>query len=91
MVWNSAGSTLYQAVEKHNSGIPPQKAESQAPPAPETCEPPDEHIRPTRHTSPQQELFRDKDMLLIAALILLLMHENADSKLILALAFVLLG
>lgn len=40
--------------------------------------------------SPLPELFSDKDMLLIAGLILILSKQNADRKLILALAFVLL-
>lgn len=40
--------------------------------------------------SPLDRLLKDKDALLIAGVILLLMNEKADSKLILALAFVLL-
>lgn len=43
-----------------------------------------------RPASPLSELFSDKDMLLIAGLILILSKQNADRKLILALAFVLL-
>ena len=40
--------------------------------------------------SPFSNLFSDSDMLLIAGLILILSRQNADRKLILALAFVLL-
>ena len=40
--------------------------------------------------SPLSNLLSDKDMILIAGLILLLSRQNADRKLILALAFVLL-
>lgn len=40
--------------------------------------------------APLSELFSDKDMLLIAGLIFVLSRQNADEKLILALAFVLL-
>lgn len=43
-----------------------------------------------RPSSPLSELFSDRDMLLIAGLILILSQQNADKKLILALAFVLL-
>lgn len=42
-------------------------------------------------SDPFSRLLSDKDMLLIAGLIFILMHENADKKLIIALAFVLLG
>ena len=44
-----------------------------------------------RTASPLSELFSDSDMLLIAGLILILSQQNADKKLILALAFVLLS
>lgn len=43
-----------------------------------------------RQPSPISGLLSDNDMLLIAGLILILMRQNADQKLILALAFVLL-
>lgn len=43
-----------------------------------------------RSSAPLSELFSDRDMLLIAGLILILSQQNADRKLILALAFVLL-
>lgn len=41
--------------------------------------------------NPLSQLFSDKDMLLIAGLIFLLIKQGADKKLILALAFVLLS
>ncbi len=43
-----------------------------------------------RQPPPLSGLLSDTDMLLIAGLILILMRQNADQKLILALAFVLL-
>lgn len=43
-----------------------------------------------RQPEPLSRLLSDKDMLLIAGLILVLSKQNADQKLILALAFVLL-
>ena len=42
-------------------------------------------------TDPISRVLSDKDMLLIAGLIFILARENADKKLILALAIVLLG
>lgn len=44
-----------------------------------------------RTAAPLSELFSDRDMLLIAGLILILAQQNADKKLILALAFILLS
>ncbi len=43
-----------------------------------------------KQPAPLARMFSDNDMLLIAGLILILMRQNADQKLILALAFVLL-
>ena len=95
MVWNSASSTLYRTVERHNSGMPSaaQEIRQPEPPKPEHEQP--NHCRPAppqEHTHPHSlgALTADRDTLLIAGLILLLMHEKADTKLILALAFVLL-
>ena len=85
MVWNSAGSTLYKAVERHNS------AES----APKQCEPPPEPCRCSEKVhksavpSTLSQLTQDRDMLLLLALMLVLLHEKADTKLIMALAFVI--
>lgn len=45
---------------------------------------------PKRQTSPLDSIFSDKDKLLIAGLIMILSRQNADMKLIMALAFVLL-
>lgn len=42
-------------------------------------------------SDPISRILSDRDMLLIAGLIFILMRENADKKLILALAIVLLG
>ncbi len=93
MVWNSASSTLYKAVERHNSeAVQPTQDEVK-----HCCEPPPQNSEPPKcicTAPPQQngmlsELLKDRDFLLIAALMLILMHEKADNKLILALAFVL--
>lgn len=43
-----------------------------------------------RNTSPISDIFSDKDKLLIAGLIMILSRQNADTKLIMALVFVLL-
>lgn len=63
----------------------------------DTCRPGDHrtcgcpHCRVCRRQpAPITRMFSDNDMLLIAGLILILMRQNADQKLILALAFVLL-
>ena len=46
--------------------------------------------RPPHNGNFLQAMFGDKDMLLIAALIIILMHEKADMKIIIALGFILL-
>ena len=51
---------------------------------------PDCPARQNPPPAPLSRLFSDNDMLLIAGLILILSRQNADRKLILALAFVLL-
>lgn len=43
-----------------------------------------------RFGNPLQALFSDKDMLLVAALIIILIHEKADMKIIIALGLILL-
>ncbi len=89
MVWKSTGSTLYQAVERHNSG------ESRTPEPQHSEHSPSQGMpRCTeQHRSQPQSmlsgLLQDKDFLLLAAVMLILMHEKADNKLIMALAFVL--
>ncbi len=87
MVWSTYGSSLQKAVEQFNNGDGAVK--------PRHSEPQDiQHEPPMRcsqtavqNVSPLQ----DKDFLLIAGLILLLLHEKADNKLIFALLFVLFG
>lgn len=88
MVWNSAGSTLYKAVERHNTdgGEPQRICEPQ--PEPPRCNEVHTHT-PLRSASPLSRLLQDKDMLLLLAVLLVLLHEKADTKLILALAFVI--
>ena len=100
MVWNSSGSALYSAVERHNSGrndgavcgCPSHDAEPKQP----QCDPCPQPQCPKCVCTPPQKnsleaLLNDKDFLLLAALMLLLLHEKADKKLILALAFVMFG
>lgn len=92
MVWKSAGSTLYTAVERHNAATYEPAPSTEAKPkreAPEECcHAPEKHVQ--NGTFRLERIFQDRDLMLIAALILLLMHEKADNKLIIALAFVLL-
>lgn len=116
MVWNSAGSTLYKAVERHNSAMeqPQFPQENGAQPLPKSgggepftqsenapqsacpCEEaeksaPENRIHTPRQqgASPLQGIMQDRDTLLILAVLLLLLHEKADTKLIIALAFVI--
>jgi|GEM_PF-6538241 len=87
MVWNNLGSPLYSAVERHNSAahspISEQKEEKLPPPLEHTEK---QYISGTQ---PFSQLFHDRDTLLLAAVLLILLHEKADMKLILALAFVI--
>lgn len=92
MVWNSGKSPLYKTVEKFNN-MPPENEnvkcfdevhEEKRP------EPPPKFSCPDREKGALSK-FGDRDFLLITALIVLLLHEKADMKLIAALAFVLLG
>ena len=88
MVWYNGSSELDKAVERHNSSAntdPPPPAEKVH--AEKPCEPPPR--RQMRQPDMLTELMNDRDFLLLAALMLILMHEKADKKLILALAFVL--
>lgn len=71
---------------------PPKEHFAETPPPCEECN------RCPRCAAPQSrpqnapgQLFGDRDALLLIGLILILMNEKADSKLILALAFVLLA
>ena len=88
MVWNNLGSPLYNAVERHNSSAHSPVSEAKE----EKLPPPLEHSeKPYISGTPQpfSQLFRDRDTLLLAAVLLILLHEKADMKLILALAFVI--
>ena len=86
MVWNSAGSTLYKAVERHNTdGGEPQHIREPSPGPPHY----NKAHTPSHRSSPLSQLTQDKDMLLLLAVLLVLLHEKADTKLIMALAFVI--
>lgn len=114
MVWSSSGSTLYKAVERHNSAMEQPQQENGAQPLPKSgggeqftqsenapqsacsCEEAEKsapenriHTQKQQGASPLQGLMQDRDTLLILAVLLLLLHEKADTRLILALAFVI--
>ncbi len=87
MVWYNGDSPLYDAVERYNNDTPQNSGKIREPAKEIPCPPPQtEKLQPR---DPLSALLRDRDTMLIAALILILMHEKADKKLILALAFVL--
>lgn len=87
MVWSTYGSSLHKAVEQFNNGgetakpqlDTPQEIQHEAP------------VRCSQTNVQNVSPLHDKDFLLIAGLILLLLHEKADNKLIFALLFVLFG
>ncbi len=98
MVWYNGDSALDKAVERHNSGEALPEKECGCVAAQAECSPPPrekcaEHRQCVCPKQPQEGLLsaltKDRDFLLLAALLLILMHEKADKKLILALAFVL--
>jgi len=96
MVWNTENSPLYRTVESFNSRaeqIPPQPAgEPEEAFSAQHCDCPSPAPRQyqTGNGGFLQRLTSDRDSLLIIALIVLLLHEKADMKLIAALAFILL-
>ncbi|MBP1543896.1 MAG: hypothetical protein J6A16_07350 [Oscillospiraceae bacterium] len=88
MVWNGGSSALYKAVERHNGAAEKAACESvKKNDAPKNTQPLKKHGGP----APAPAAFMDKDTLLIAALILILINEKADRTLIFALVFVLLS
>ena len=99
MVWSTTQSTLYGAAEQRCPGssdrAQPQTERPRCEDRPLCEERPcrEERVRcaDRRRSDPLSALLGDRDALLIAAVIFLLMNEKADMKLILALVFVLLG
>ena len=107
MVWNSTQSALYRAIDRHNGDCSenvekkdvrscrdnePKNAEKFV--REETkkrCENCPKKCAYNPPSDPISRIMSDRDMLLIAGLIFVLMKENADKTLILALAIVLLG
>lgn len=87
MVWSTTQSTLYGGAERPCTEAVHEPARESARPQPQrSC------ARPMpRRNDPISALMSDSDALLICAVILLLLHEKADMKLILALVFVLIG
>lgn len=84
MVWYNGEAPLYDAVRRHNAA---PANEHRKEPVHNEAKPCSQNL--PQHTDPLSSLLRDRDSLLIAAMLLILMHEKADKKLILALAFVL--
>ncbi len=90
-------SPLMEAVRRHNEGLEffPAVDEEDCPrESPDNCHREGHVIKCC--CAPKKEglldrLLADKDALLIAAVILVLLNQNADKKLIIALAFVLLA
>ena len=89
-------SPLMEAVRRHNEGLEffPAVDEEQDRVSPDDCHREGHVIKCC--CAPKKEglldrLLSDKDALLIAAVILVLLNQNADKKLIMALAFVLLA
>ncbi|MDY4586869.1 MAG: hypothetical protein SPD47_00315 [Oscillospiraceae bacterium] len=96
MVWNSGQSPLYKTVEKFNNRPPENDIGKCCDEVHEEKRPEPPRSTPPKFSCPDREKgalskFGDRDFLLITALIVLLLHEKADMKLIAALAFVLLG
>ena len=95
MVWRNAREELYSAVARNNSAVltPPNAAvvvkRETPPPQPAGGNAP--RSAPHPPADPIRALLSDRDALILIALILLLLHEKADIKLIGALAFVLLA
>ncbi len=100
MVWSDSQSMLNNAVERYNKSFDkaeePVEIPKAAPePKPKPARKPplkrNNYNQPiSRNTAVLPALFSDSDAILLTALIIILIHENADIKLILALAFVLL-
>ncbi len=106
MVWNTTQSSLYKAVNDYNRTVEQQeyspchskcnntqdyntnKASNKD--CQKSTLPHNQSVK-KNNSSTMQNLFADKDFLLILGLILILTKEGADNKLILALAVVLLG
>lgn len=107
MVWSTAQSALYKAVDDYNSrenksenyteNRPQKEPEIHA----ENCSE-NSSKKYTENSSkkccqncpkidPFSRIFSDRDLMLIAGLILILLNEKADQKLIFALLFVLLS
>ena len=84
MVWYNGEAPLYDAVRRHNNAPANEHRKEHVHNDAQPCS----RSLP-QHTDPLSALLRDRDSLLIAAMLLILMHEKADKKLILALAFVL--
>ena len=99
MVWNSTQSSLYRAVNKYNgeADCSPEHEYTEAPKQ--------EQSQPQSQTQPRSQsrdrakqqpvrgantsIIQNPDFILIAALIFILLRENADKGLILALAMTL--
>lgn len=92
MVWNTENSPLYRTVESFNSrsGEPEQPRCAPEPPTQNERRDCGRAVNSAAPGGFMQRLTSDRDSLLIIGLIVLLLHEKADMKLIAALAFILL-
>ncbi len=98
MVWNSSQSSLYRAVEAHNQTLIQSRECSceEKPPHSESCrcEKNTSHEMHCRQINSNQnfiaQLLSDSDTLLLAALLMVLIHEKADKNLIIAIALIMI-
>lgn len=104
MVWNTTQSSYYEAERRGGDNSPrgnavtyenraARQTDKREPPCAEergerTAPPRDEPRRPPE-AAPKKGLFEDGDALLMFALLMILMREKADRKLIYSLLFVL--
>ena len=106
MVWNTTQSAFYEAIDAFNNGENTSSDQGKSCNSDEEAKapqkPPENSVKngdnfcqhcpacQRTYSTGLSRLFSDSDMLLIAGLILILSRQDADRKLILALAFVLL-
>ncbi len=89
MVWSTDTSMLHKTVKQYNnkSIAPPQEEKNNCTQDKDTTPRCTDRAMPR---SPAHSLPADGDMLLITAVMLILIHEHADTKLIIALAIIML-
>lgn len=99
MVWNTTQSSLYEAENARGGEYWGEVARAKQCTAPRearcgpSCEPPRAASREKpcqKHSEARRGLFDDSDTLLILGLLIILMREKSDNKLIMALLAVLM-